>query len=94
VPAILSLSKSHVHLVAQFGELKIRTVVGRLKAAATRAIRQEALKTASTWAAGCHMKSLYQEADFTAAFRYVLEHRSEGAVLHRWDPNIEWTFDG
>ncbi|HXY32980.1 MAG TPA: hypothetical protein VEI07_02070 [Planctomycetaceae bacterium] len=94
VPAILAVAKSHVHLVAQFGEIKIRTVVGRLKAAATRSLRQGALTTAPTWATGCHMKSLYREADFTAGFRYVVEHREEGAVLHRWDSNIEWTFDG
>jgi hypothetical protein len=95
VPAILAVAKSHVHLVAQFGDLRIRHVVGRLKAVATLSIRkQQSSPHARIWAAGCHMKSLSSEDDFATAFRYVVEHRERGALVHRWDSNIEWTFEG
>jgi len=93
VPATLAVAESHIHFVAQFGDLRIRPVVGRLKAAATLAIKQQGPTDAPVWAAGCHMKSLYGEDDFVAAFRYVQQHGCEGAVVHKWDSNIEWTFD-
>jgi hypothetical protein len=92
VPAIIAVAKSHVHFVAQFGELRIRHVVGRLKAAATLSIKnRESPEGGSIWATGCHMKSLYRADDFSSAFRYVDDHREEAAVVHRWDANIEWT---
>jgi hypothetical protein len=93
VPAILAVANSHVHFISQFGDLRIRRVVGRLKAAATLSIKEGDFKDSSIWATGCHMESLYREDDFIAAFQYVERHSAEGAVIYKWQSNIQWTFD-
>jgi hypothetical protein len=93
VPAILAVAESHVHFISQFGELRIRRVAGRLKAAATIAIKHQNSTEGPVWGTGSHMKSLYAEDDFVSAFRYVEQHEGEGAVVHKWDSNIDWKFD-
>jgi hypothetical protein len=94
VPAILAVAKHHAHLISQFGDLEIRPTVGRLKAAATRSMKDPSFDPPSVWAKGCHMESLNSENDFVAAYQYVEQHGAQGAVIHKWDTNIEWRFDG
>ncbi len=93
VPAILGVAHCHVHLVARFGETKIRPSVGRLKAAASRQLHSGDQDQSPIWAKGCGMESLESEDDFMRAFNYVKRHREEGAAVHVWEANIEWSFD-
>jgi hypothetical protein len=94
VPAILAVAKRHAHFISQFGELEIRPTVGRLKAAATRSMKNVCCDAPSLWAKGCHIESLNTEDDFVAAYQYVEQHRSRGAAIHKWNANIEWKSDG
>jgi hypothetical protein len=93
IPAILAVAKHHAHFISQFGELAIRPTVGRLKAAATRSMKNVAFDAPSLWARGCHMESLNSEDDFVAAYQYVEQHRSQDAAIHEWNANIDWEFD-
>jgi|SRR5580700_3082578 hypothetical protein len=93
VPAILAVATHHAHFISQFGELEIRPTIGRIKAAATRSFNEASFGLSSVWAKGCHMESLKSEDDFLTAYRYVEQHRMEGAVIQKWSSNIEWTFD-
>jgi hypothetical protein len=93
MPAILAVAKHHAHFISQFGELAIRPTVGRLKAAATRSLREAPFDAPLLWAKGCHMESVDSEDDFLAAYQYVEQHKSQGAVIHKWDANVDWTFD-
>lgn len=83
VPRVLSLGDWHVHLVSQFGLQWIRPTVGRLKAAATRALPNPGTRK-RVWTDGCHMESLPDESALTGAANYVRDHRSEGALIHEW----------
>jgi len=56
VAAIVSIDVQHVHLLAQFGTMPIRRIVGRLKAAATRAWREQGGDTSRLWSRNCDMK--------------------------------------
>lgn len=85
VPAILSVGGQHVHLIARFGVRLIRPTVGRLKAAATRALSQTSIDAKRVWAKGCHMESLTTPLAFRNAFEYVRDHEAQGAVLQVWD---------
>lgn len=83
-PAILSIAPTHCHLVAKFGALKIRSVVGRLKFAASREVHDSGSRMGRIWAKGCHMKSLPRPEAFDEAIRYVADHKSAGALVHQW----------
>jgi hypothetical protein len=85
VPWVLSLGPTHAHRVAQFGALKIRPTVGRLKSRATQAIPNPENRR-RVWAEGCHMKSLNDEAAFRNAVAYVRHHTAEGSLVFEWHP--------
>jgi hypothetical protein len=93
VPAILAVAKHHAHFIAQFGELEIRPTIGRLKAAATRSMRNASFDAPLLWAKGCHMESLNSDDDFLGAYQYVEQHQAQGAAIHKWEANLEWRFD-
>lgn len=85
-PTVLAVGAAHVHLLAEFGEVPIRRMVGRLKAAATRAMREKCGSEPDKrfWAKGCHMRSCDDDASIRSAFEYVERHRNEGAAIHVW----------
>src|SRR5258707_2097079 len=45
IPAALSVSGEHCHLLSKFGALKIRTTIGVLKGEATKALRDSGLSS-------------------------------------------------
>jgi hypothetical protein len=84
-PTILSVEAAHIHLLAEFGEAVIRRMVGRLKSAATRALKEHGSEpTKRFWAKGCHMRSFSAEPSIRRAFEYVQRHRDQGAAIHTW----------
>lgn len=80
-PAAMSVGPTHVHLLAQFGSLMIRPTVGRLKAAATRALQNPSTRV---WAKNCHMASKRTPDQFTAALNYVRHHVNEQCLVYCW----------
>lgn len=83
-PAILAVATQHVHLIAKFGDCRIRPTVGRMKFAATQQLHLTKIIAGRIWAKGCHMESLPNQDAFEQAFHYVADHESEGAHLLRW----------
>jgi hypothetical protein len=88
IPAIMSVGKSHVHLLAKFDRLKIKPTVGRLKAAATRALNTNCFTGKRPWTKNSHMKSKPTKKEFINAFHYVQRHVNEKCLVHVW-PNFE-----
>jgi hypothetical protein len=88
LPAILAVGDVHLHLLAKFGSLRIRTTMGRFKAAATTQLHMDHIDSDRVWTRGCHMKSKATREEFISAFRYVERHESEGCVIHIWNENI------
>ena len=84
-PKIMAVAGEHLHLLAVFGDVRIRPTVGRLKAAATKKLKAlpDWGEVKRIWAKGCHMESLESEDDQFAAYRYVGQHDSQG-IVHRW----------
>ncbi|MFN4261319.1 MAG: hypothetical protein ACK4RK_18700 [Gemmataceae bacterium] len=82
-PHILSVGDWHIHFIAQFGALRIRPTVGRLKLHATLAIPKRTARK-QIWAQGCHMKSLPDEEALTNGIDYVRRHVEEGALIYEW----------
>lgn len=82
-PVILGVGPDHVHLVACFGELRIRPTVGRLKSFATRAVPNPGNRK-RLWTKECHMESLETEAALEYAVAYVRQHAEQGALIHEW----------
>lgn len=80
----IAVGASHIHLLAKFAERRIRATVGRLKAAATRAIHDAdaTFQPKRIWAKECHMKSKETEADYRTALNYIKRHFLEGALIH------------
>src|SRR5690606_11242108 len=81
-PKIMAVTGVHIHLLAVFGESGIRPTVGRLKAQATKSLKEhgEDLSAKRNWAKGCHMESLETDDDQAAAYEYVRQHESQGLV--------------
>jgi hypothetical protein len=84
VPAALSVSGEHCHLLAKFGALKIRPTIGVLKGEATKALREAGFVSERIWSRECHPKSKQEGREFQVAFRYVKNHDREGAAVHVW----------
>ncbi|MBW3598536.1 MAG: hypothetical protein KY475_14850 [Planctomycetes bacterium] len=84
-PAIMSVGHSHIHLLAQFGRLKIRKGVGRLKSAATKKLRENGFTEKRPWTKGCDMKSKSDPRAFENAYRYVQRHLEQGCLVYEWD---------
>jgi hypothetical protein len=80
----IAVGTSHVFLLAKFAERRIRKTVGRLKAAATRALHeaQPTFQPKPIWAKECHMKSKETESDCGNAFNYIKRHIHAGALVH------------
>jgi hypothetical protein len=81
-PKIMAVTGVHIHLLAVFGESGIRPTVGRLKAQATKSLKEQGqhLSAVRNWAKGCHMESLEADDDQAAAYEYVRQHASQGLV--------------
>jgi hypothetical protein len=82
-PYIIAVGKTHIHVIAAFGQLWIRPTVGLLKAEATRHIPNPGTRS-SLWTEQCHMESLPAEADFQGGLLYVRGHVEEGALIYEW----------
>ncbi len=87
LPAILAVGDVHFHLLAKFGSLRIRTMLGRFKAAATRELHLYNVESNRVWTCGCHMKSKGTRDEFIAAFRYLARHETEDCLVHVWREN-------
>ena len=86
LPAILSIKRNHVHFLAKFGPLLIRPTIGRLKAAATRALHEEmGVNAVRVWSRNCHRTSFDGMKAFENAFEYIRKHQDHGALIHIWD---------
>ncbi len=83
-PLILAVGATHFHLISQFHGIWIRPTVGRLKAAATRALPNPGTRK-RLWTKECHMESLNTDAALEQAVDYVRRHRDQGALIHEWD---------
>jgi hypothetical protein len=57
VPAIMSIGDWHVHWLCYFSTLKIRPVVSRVKAAATRELNSRGFTGKKPWTKGCNLRS-------------------------------------
>jgi hypothetical protein len=84
VPAIMSLGDWHVHLLCQFGKLKIRPTVGRLKAAATRALNSQGFQAKRPWTKGCNLRSKTTRRACRNAYKYVRDHRDQSCLIYEW----------
>lgn len=87
VPAILAVGGTHVHLLTVFGKFKIRTMVGRFKAAATRALNDAGFDGKRPWGKGCHMKSKNTRREYDNAQNYIKRHIDEGFLIQQWNVN-------
>lgn len=82
--AVMAAASEHCHLLAKFGELKIRVTVGFLKAAATKKLHANGFSRSEPWGKECHMKSKAEGREFRTAFDYVCNHIHEGAAVYVW----------
>jgi len=92
VPAALSVSGEHCHLLSKFGALKIRPTIGVLKGEATKALREAGLLSERIWSRECHPKSKREGREFAIALRYVRNHIKEDAAVYIW-PAFESIFE-
>jgi hypothetical protein len=93
-PAIISVGSWHVHWLCYFGTLKIRKVVGRVKAAATRALNAAQFEGKRPWTKGCNMRSKATRDACRSAYKYILRHRGQGCLIHEWPVPDEYpTFE-
>jgi hypothetical protein len=94
VPAIMSVGDWHVHWLCYFGPLKIRPVVERIKAAATRDLNAHGFEGKRPWTKGCNMRSKATRQECRNAYKYVRDHRNQGCLIYEWtiDPQY-FTFD-
>ncbi|MCC7475600.1 MAG: hypothetical protein IT425_09405 [Pirellulales bacterium] len=88
-PVIIALGSWHVHWLCNFGTLKIRPTIGRVKAAATRVLNEHGFQGKRPWTKGCNMRSKPTREACRAAYRYVRDHRDQGSLVYEWpiDPN-------
>jgi hypothetical protein len=84
VPAIISLGPWHVHWLCHFGTFKIRSVVGRVKAAAARELNVSGFEGKRPWAKGCNMRSKRTRLECRNAYQYVRKHREQGCLIYEW----------
>ena len=91
IPAALSVSGEHCHLLSKFGALKIRPTIGVLKGEATKALREAGMSSERIWSRECHPKSKQQGREFEIALQYVKKHDCEGAAVYVW-PAFEQVF--
>jgi hypothetical protein len=82
--AVLAVDATHVHWLARFGQATIRPAVGRLKAAATRRLKENGFQGKRPWTKNCHMKSKNTEHEFATALNYVVRHERQGADVYVW----------
>jgi hypothetical protein len=92
IPAALSVSREHCHLLSKFGALKIRPTIGVLKGEATKALREAGLSCERIWSRECHPKSKREGHEFEIALRYVKNHETENAATHIW-PAFQGIFE-
>jgi hypothetical protein len=83
-PAIISLGQWLVHWLCHFGTLNIRTIVGRVKAAATRELNACGFKGKRPWTKGCNMRSKATRIECRNAYKYVRDHWQQGCLIHEW----------
>jgi len=84
VPAIMSIGDWHVHWLCHFGKLKIRPVVSRVKAAATRELNAIGFQGKKPWTKGCNMKSKPIRRQCRSAYKYVRDHQEQGCLVYEW----------
>jgi hypothetical protein len=84
IAAALTVSSEHSHLLAKFGNLRIRQTAGVLKGEATKALHDAGFSEERIWGAECHMKSKKEGREFQIAFTYVVNHVNEGAEVFIW----------
>jgi hypothetical protein len=73
-----------VHWLAFFGSLPIRTIVGRLKARATRDLNASGFSGKRPWTKNCHMQSKDSREKLQNAYNYILHHQHEGCATYAW----------
>jgi len=81
-PLVIAVSAEHVHLLALFADEEVRDRVGRIKRRSSHALRR--VIPGSLWAKGCDTRRVFDRAHQRTVFRYISEHREEGAWV--------WTF--
>ena len=91
IPAALSVSGEHCHLLSKFGALKIRPTIGVLKGEATKALREAGLTCDRVWSRECHPKSKKEGNEFFIALKYVKNHERENAAVYVW-PEFQHIF--
>ena len=84
VPAILSLGEWHVHWLCYFGPLKIKRVVERVKAAATRKLNSLGFSGKRPWTRDCNIRSKSNRQACRNAYRYIKQHLEQGCLIHEW----------
>ena len=84
IPAALSVSAEHCHLLSKFGSLTIRPTIGVLKGEATKALRAAGFSNDRVWSRECHPKSKREGREFFIALKYVSKHEAEGAAVYIW----------
>jgi hypothetical protein len=84
VPAILSIGDSHVHWLCYFGPLKIRSLVERVKAAASRELNFRGFQGKRPWTKGCNMRSKSTRHECRNAYKYIRKHVNQGGLIYEW----------
>jgi len=84
IPAALSVSGEHCHLLSKFGALKIRPTIGVLKGEATKALRETGFEGERIWSRECHPKSKREGNEFLVALKYVKNHERQNAAVYVW----------
>jgi hypothetical protein len=74
-----------VHWLCYFGTLKIRPVVSRVKAAATRELNTRGFQRKKPWTKGCNMRSKSTRQECRNAYKYVRDHRDQGCLIYEWE---------
>lgn len=79
----LSISATHAHLLVDFGDRDAGKEVGRIKRAASLALRGRF--PGGLWSKRCHLETVRSREHQAEVFRYIVEHeRKERACV--------WTF--
>ena len=90
-----SLDAIHYHLLARFGELRIRSTVGRAKKHSYHILRERGHE-GRVWALRCRSLPIRDRQHQVNVYRYIRAHASKGAWVWTykqgvcWAPTLKW----
>lgn len=79
--ACLAVGATHVHALLALDSDDIEGEIGKLKRHSSHSLRD--VLPGRVWSGGCDTRRVFDDKQFAAAFRYIADHRAEGAVVWR-----------